>query len=136
MQCRAWIVPAPVGVVNSMTRWIDPCSAKEPGRHEIPEFIAPDMSWIQLQWWVWLTSGIAIADMTEIDATQSGDLHLPIDPANGWLNKSKYAVAPVALEFHAGEAVCQIDRLEETHCQILQFLSYLRCRPATGSRAD
>jgi hypothetical protein len=47
-QRRTWIVPAPVGVVNPMIWWIETAGAENPGRHEIPEFIAPDVAWIKL----------------------------------------------------------------------------------------
>jgi len=33
--------------------------------------------------------GIAISDMTEIDAAECGNLHLPIGPPNCWLDKTE-----------------------------------------------
>ena len=95
--------------MNSMTRWIETAGAEDPGRDEILEFVAPDVGWIKLQWWAWLAGAVAISDMTEIDAAERGDLYLPIDPPNGWLDKPENAVTLVALVFHAGEAARQTD---------------------------
>lgn len=89
--------------------WIETAGAKHPGRDEIPEFIAPDMGWIKLQWWARLAGSVAISNMTEIDAAERGDLHKQIGPPNGWLDKPEAAVTLVALVFHAGEAVRQTD---------------------------
>lgn len=93
--------------MNPMTRRIKTAGAEEPGRDEIPEFIAPHVGWIEFRLWDGPLGGVAISDVTEIDATKGGDFHLPIDPTNSWLDKSEAAITLVALVFHTGEAVRQ-----------------------------
>ena len=56
--------------MNPMIWWIETAGAEHPGRFEIREFVAPDMGWIKLQWWARLAGGVAISDMTEIDAAE------------------------------------------------------------------
>ena len=92
-----------------MMWWIETAGAEGPGRDEIPKFVAPDVGWVKIEWWTRLAGGIAISDMTEIDAAECGDLHLPIGPPNGWLDKPEAAVTLVALVFHADEAVRKPD---------------------------